>query len=263
MPDRTSSSCSPCLPCRAYRGSIYESVWSHYLKLFLGAGGVRPSFVLAAFMAEWPSGRGREPLERATEDCSPPTAGSSCNRGAALIFHESFLLLTQFLLDQSCRRSVAGGGRDLQVSLLPVLIVPQTLLLGMLSRYLGAVIRRGPEAERPSSGDCLYFTNSIGAAAGGARGRVPAHRLARNGRARCASLGRSPRARRGGSRHCSPRRALPPSPRHPRAARRRPGARWSACFSQRLRHRSRSFIYGSSWIRMLSLVLGASFDASS
>jgi len=33
-----------------FTGLIYESLWSHYLKLFLGAAAFAQSFVLAAFM---------------------------------------------------------------------------------------------------------------------------------------------------------------------------------------------------------------------
>ncbi|HEX9571405.1 MAG TPA: hypothetical protein VF969_04035, partial [Burkholderiales bacterium] len=33
-----------------FTGLIYESVWSHYLKLYLGAAAFAQSFVLAAFM---------------------------------------------------------------------------------------------------------------------------------------------------------------------------------------------------------------------
>ena len=33
-----------------FTGLVYESVWSHYLKLFLGSAAFAQSFVLAAFM---------------------------------------------------------------------------------------------------------------------------------------------------------------------------------------------------------------------
>ena len=33
-----------------FTGLIYESVWSHYFKLYLGAAAFAQSFVLAAFM---------------------------------------------------------------------------------------------------------------------------------------------------------------------------------------------------------------------
>jgi len=51
-------------------------------------------------------------------------------------------------------------------SLCALLIVPQTVLLGMTFPLLsGAVIRRGPQASGHHLA-MLYFTNSIGAAAG-------------------------------------------------------------------------------------------------
>src|SRR6266702_2455611 len=50
MPDRNVKLLFALFALSGFTGLIYESVWSHYLKLFLGAAAFAQSFVLAAFM---------------------------------------------------------------------------------------------------------------------------------------------------------------------------------------------------------------------
>src|SRR5436853_2748195 len=50
MPDRSVKLLFALFALSGFTGLIYESVWSHYLKLFLGAAAFAQSFVLAAFM---------------------------------------------------------------------------------------------------------------------------------------------------------------------------------------------------------------------
>ena len=152
-----------------FTGLIYESVWSHYLKLFLGAAAFAQSFVLAAFMGgmalgAWLASRWSARLKNLLAAYGWIEAAIG---GAALIFHESFLLSTQFSLDQVLPTLGSPAAVEIyKYSLCAVLIVPQTLLLGMTFPLLsGAVIRRGPEASGHHLA-MLYFTNSIGAAAG-------------------------------------------------------------------------------------------------
>src|SRR5258708_13320852 len=82
---------------------------------------------------------------------------------AALIFHESFVLLTQISLDHVI--PALGSPSTVEIykySLCAVLIVPQTVLLGMTFPLLsGATIPRAPHA----SGHHLpipSFTNPFG-----------------------------------------------------------------------------------------------------
>src|SRR2546425_958122 len=152
-----------------FTGLIYESVWSHYLKLFLGAAAFAQSFVLAAFMGgmalgAWLASRWSARLKNLLAAYGWIEAAIGV---AALIFHESFLLSTQFSLDQVLPTLGSPAAVEIyKYSLCAVLIVPQTLLLGMTFPLLsGAVIRRGPEASGHHLA-MLYFTNSIGAAAG-------------------------------------------------------------------------------------------------
>jgi len=169
MPNRNVNLLFALFALSGFTGLIYESVWSHYLRLFLGAAAFAQSFVLAAFMGgmalgAWLASRwsARLPNLLAAYGWIEAAIGV-----AALIFHESFVLLTQLSLDHVI--PALGSPATVEIykySLCTVLIVPQTLLLGMTFPLLsGAVIRRGPEASGHHLA-MLYFTNSIGAAAG-------------------------------------------------------------------------------------------------
>src|SRR5712692_10214778 len=169
MPDRNVKLLFAVFALSGFTGLIYESVWSHYLKLFLGAAAFAQSFVLAAFMGgmalgAWLASRWSARLSNLLAAYGWIEAAIGV---AALIFHESFLLLTQFSLDQVLPALGSPAAVEIyKYSLCAVLIVPQTLLLGMTFPLLsGAVIRRGPEASGHHLA-MLYFTNSIGAAAG-------------------------------------------------------------------------------------------------
>src|SRR2546423_7848257 len=117
-----------------FTGLIYESVWSHYLRLFLGAAAFAQSFVLAAFMGgmalgAWLASRWSARLRNLLAAYGWIEAAIGL---AALVFHEVFVLLTQLSLD---RVIPALGSPDAVVvfkySLCVLLIVPQTVLLGM------------------------------------------------------------------------------------------------------------------------------------
>jgi len=60
-----------------FTGLVYQSIWSHYLKLFLGSAAFAQSFVLAAFMGGMALGAwlaSRWGVRRAARASSPPTA---------------------------------------------------------------------------------------------------------------------------------------------------------------------------------------------
>jgi spermidine synthase len=152
-----------------FTGLIYESVWSHYLKIFLGAAAFAQSFVLGAFMGgmalgAWAASRRSARLRSLL---SAYALVEGLIGLLALVFHEVFVGLSEFSLDHV----IPALGSPLAVelykySVCALLIVPQTVLLGMTFPLLsGAVVRRDPG----SSGHhlaMLYFTNSIGAAIG-------------------------------------------------------------------------------------------------
>ncbi len=247
-----------------FTGLIYESLWTHYLKLFLGAAAFAQSFVLAAFMGglalgAWLASRWSA---RLTNLLAVYGWVEALIGAGALLFHPLFVLLTQASLDHVL--PALGSPDAVEVykyTLCAVLIVPQTVLLGMTFPLMsGAVIRRGPE----SSGHhlaLLYFTNSIGAAAGAL---LTAFWL-------LGWLGLPGTMRLGGALNLvlaafvlvlAREREPQPAP----AARAAGVAAADRGFVLLLLAAAfitgaASFIYEIAWIRMLSLVLGASFQA--
>ncbi|TAK44389.1 MAG: spermidine synthase [Betaproteobacteria bacterium] len=247
-----------------FTGLIYESLWSHYLKLFLGAAAFAQSFVLAAFMGgmalgAWLASRWSARLRNLLAAYGWVEAAIGL---AALAFDPVFTWLTQTSLD---RVIPALGSPDAveayKYALCALLIVPQTVLLGMTFPLLsGAVIRRGPE----SSGHhlaLLYFTNSIGAAIGAlAAGFWLLAWLGLPGTMRFGGATNLALAAivlwlaRGGEPGALT--ALPVAG-APATDRRIVRLLLAAAFITG----AASFVYEIAWIRMLSLVLGASFQA--
>ena len=247
-----------------FTGLIYESVWSHYFKLYLGAAAFAQSFVLAAFMGglalgAWLASRWSSRVKNLLAAYGWIEAAIGV---AALLFHEAYVLLTQASLDHVIPALGSTGAVEIfKYTLCAVLIVPQTVLLGMTFPLLsGAVIRREPE----SSGHhlaMLYFTNSIGAAIGalaaafwllGWLGMPGTMRLA--GALNLALAAAVLAIARGGEPapfSAQPQRGIATTGRY--IAR----LFLAGAFVTGLA----SFVYEIVWIRMLSLVLGSSFHA--
>jgi len=152
-----------------FSGLIYESIWTHYLKLFLGHAAYAQSLVLAIFMGglslgSWISSRysGRwNNLFR----------GYALAEGAigllALLFHPVFVSVVSMSYDTvipALSSPVAVNTYKWTVAAL--LILPQSLLLGMTFPLLSAAMLRGFPDNPGKSLALLYFTNSIGAAIG-------------------------------------------------------------------------------------------------
>ncbi|MGH8650151.1 MAG: hypothetical protein ACREUP_12755, partial [Burkholderiales bacterium] len=247
-----------------FTGLIYESIWSHYLKLFLGAASFAQSFVLAAFMGgmalgAWIASRATKRIVNLLAVYGWIEAAIGL---AALVFHEAFVWLTQASLDSV----IPALGSPLTVeiykyTLCGVLIVPQTVLLGMTFPLMsGAVIRRSPQASGHHLA-MLYFTNSIGAAAGAlAAAFLLLGWIGMPGTMRMAGLLNLALA----AAVLTVARAGEPQP---PAAVPAAGAVPASGYLVRLFLAAAvvtgaaSFIYELAWIRMLSLVLGSSFQA--
>ncbi|WP_049768521.1 spermidine synthase [Anaeromyxobacter sp. Fw109-5] len=150
-------------------GLIYESIWTHYLKLFLGHAAHAQTLVLAIFMggmalgsalaSRW-AGRWRDPMVA--------YASIEALIGViALAFHPLFVTTTDVLLGRVLPRVPAGVAVDaVKWTAAAALILPQCVLLGMTFPLMtGGVLRRfGARPGRSIA--LLYFTNSLGAAAG-------------------------------------------------------------------------------------------------
>jgi predicted membrane-bound spermidine synthase len=152
-----------------FAGLIYESLWSHYLKLFLGHAAYAQTLVLATFMGgmafgAWAcslyAGRSRNLLVLYA-------VAEAAIGIIALVFHTVFVAATDLAYDAV----IPALGSPFAVAafkwlLCAALILPQSILLGTTFPLMSAgVMRRFP--ERPGQTIAmLYFTNSLGAALG-------------------------------------------------------------------------------------------------
>jgi spermidine synthase len=152
-----------------FSGLIYESIWSHYLKLFLGHAAYAQTLVLVIFMGgmalgSWLVGRYCGKLKRLLW-------GYILVEGVigvlGIAFHPTFAALTEL----SFQAVIPALSSDALIhtykwSLAALLILPQSTLLGMTFPLIsGGIIRRWP--DRPGETlSLLYFANSLGAAIG-------------------------------------------------------------------------------------------------
>jgi spermidine synthase len=243
-----------------FAGLIYESIWSHYLKLFLGHAAYAQTLVLALFMGGMAIGSWL---------CSRWSGGwRNLLRGyalaealiglAALAFHPVFVAAT----DAAYASILPALGAEIPATLFKwtlagLLILPQSVLLGMTFPLMSAgLIRRYPAAPGESLA-MLYFTNSFGASIGVlASGFVMIEKLGLPGTVQTAGALNLALAAvvwllaRGAE---PPMRARPGAGRDSEAA-----APFRLFLAVALLTGAASFVFEIGWIRMLSLVLGSS-----
>ncbi|HXN15604.1 MAG TPA: hypothetical protein VN878_04455, partial [Usitatibacter sp.] len=152
-----------------FAGLIYESIWSHYLKLFLGHAAYAQTLVLAIFMGGMALGSWL--VSRFTQRIAHLLLGyalAELGIGAlAISFHVVFKALTGWAFDSVLPALGGSGAVDLfKWSLASLLILPASVLLGTTFPLMSAgIIRLYPESSARSLA-MLYFTNSFGAAIG-------------------------------------------------------------------------------------------------
>jgi spermidine synthase len=150
-------------------GLIYESVWTHYLKLVLGHAAYAQTLVLAIFMGgmaagAWLAGRWQAAMRE-------PLRAYALVEGVialcALGFHPVFELSTRWLLDTApvqleqpllvalSKWFLCGG-----------LILPQAVLLGMTFPLMSVGVMRTNPGASGGVLATLYFSNSFGAVIG-------------------------------------------------------------------------------------------------
>jgi predicted membrane-bound spermidine synthase len=152
-----------------FAGLIYESIWTHYLKLFLGHAAYAQTLVLALFMGGM--GAGAWLASRHSANWKNLLRGYAIAEAliglAALVSHPLFVAAT----DMAYTYWLPSAGNEFTAGLIKwtlatLLILPQTVLLGMTFPLMSAgLIRRAP-AEPGGTLAMLYFTNSFGAALG-------------------------------------------------------------------------------------------------
>lgn len=243
-----------------FSGLIYESIWTHYLKLFLGHAAYAQSLVLIIFMGgmavgSWLASR------VSTRSKSPLLfyAGIELIVGVlAMLFHDVFTSLIETFYN-SILPSMGSptAGNILKWLAASILIAPQSILLGMTFPLMSAgIIRRFPDKPGGSIA-MLYFTNSIGAAIGvlasgfwlinlvGLPGTIATAGALNIGLALTVWM----------LIRLDPSRATAPIPSENRAE--KTSSLKQLFLVAAFITGAASFIYEISWIRMLSLVLGA------
>jgi len=150
-------------------GLIYESIWSHYLKLFLGHAAYAQTLVLAIFMGGMAIGSWI--CSQKGNKWKNLLLGYAVVEGVigimALVFHEAF----DALIHLSYQSIMPAIGSQALVSsykwfLSATIILPQSILLGMTFPLMSAGVIRLFPSNPGRTVSMLYFSNSIGAALG-------------------------------------------------------------------------------------------------
>ena len=150
-------------------GLIYESIWAQYLKLFLGHAALAQSVVLVVFiggmaLGAWLCGRYAERIRHPLI----AYAGAEFIVGLfAIKFHALFVLATgwgyDWLLPATCNETGFCASSWL---LAAVLVLPQSILLGTTFPLMTAGVLRAFPEQPGRKIAFLYFLNSLGAAVG-------------------------------------------------------------------------------------------------
>jgi spermidine synthase len=248
-----------------FSGLIYESIWSHYFKLFLGHAAYAQTLVLAIFMGGMAIGAwGASRLSARWRDLLLAYALIEALIGlASLAFHPVFVAATAYAHDAV----IPGLGEPTAINafkwtLAAALILPQSVMLGMTFPLMtGGVLRLRPRNSGYAIA-MLYFTNSLGAGIGvlasgfylieavGLPGSLAGAAVVNLGVAVAVMF--------------LPRRSAAAGPAPVYAAPAAHAARspqlalllWVSALTG-----LSSFVYEMGWIRMLSLVLGSSVHA--
>ena len=238
-----------------FAGLIYESIWTHYLKLFLGHAAYAQSLVLVVFMGGMAAGAAY--CARLSARLANPLLGYALVEAAigalALVFHPAFVGLTDWSY-ASLLPALGGEWSALaaKLALSCLLILPQSVLLGMTFPLMSAGLARAHPAAQGEAVAMLYFTNSLGAAAG----------VLASGFALIAWVGLPGTLRTAGMLNFVLAIAvwLLARPAHdaPIAASAQRDVRSRLLLAVAFFTGLASFVYEIAWIRMLSLVMGAS-----
>lgn len=246
-----------------FSGLIYESIWSHYLKLFLGHAAYAQTLVLTIFMGGMAIGSWL--ASRYSVRWKNLLVAYALTEGVigvcGLVFHNVFV----GTIDLAYTVVIPALGSPWSVDLFKwclagVFILPQSILLGATFPLMTAgLVRRFP-AESGASIATLYFTNSFGAAIGVlASGFVLIELVGLPGTILTAGLINILLALLVWllARHTT-EKAAPTVPRRVSAD---ATGSWRLLLAVSLFTGAASFMYEIGWIRMLSLVLGSSTHA--
>ena len=244
-----------------FAGLIYESIWSHYLKIFLGHAAYAQTLVLAIFMGGMALGAwGASALSTRWRDPLLAYALVEAVIGVlSLVFHRAFVDASGWAFNEVIPGLASPAAvQAFKWTLAVAFILPQSILLGVTFPLMTAGVLRVRGTRAGHAIAMLYFTNSLGAAVGvlasgfyfiaavGLPGTLTAAGIVNLAVAALVMVLRPP----GGT----------PVPAADRA-RAEPIAGLRLLLVVSALTGLSSFLYEIGWIRMLSLVLGSSTHA--
>ena len=152
-----------------FAGVAYESIWTQYLKLFLGHAAYAQTLVLAIFMGGMAVGAAA--TARYSGRIRNPLAAYAIIEAAigvlAISFHTLFINATGGFYDVVSTGHLAGASFvTVKWGLAALLILPQSILLGATFPLFAAAATREAPDETGRSIALLYFANSVGGAVG-------------------------------------------------------------------------------------------------
>lgn len=250
-----------------FSGLIYESIWTHYLKLFLGHSAYAQTLVLAIFMGGMAIGSWL--CSRYSTRWKNVLLGYAVVEAiiglCALVFHTAFVSITDVSYSVIIPRLPDPVSITIfKWTLSALMILPQSVLLGMTFPLMSSALLRLFPDKPGRTVAMLYFTNSIGAVIGVLVSGFLLIRLMglpwTIGSAGCINIVLAlvvwsliGRAERGGDQCVAP-------PAETRSGQAGVAPQRLLLFASLVTGIA-SFIYEVGWIRMLSLVLGASTHA--
>ena len=249
-----------------FSGLIYESIWTHYLKLFLGHAAYAQTLVLAIFMGGMALGSWLCSYYsvRWKNLLLVYAAAEGVIGLFALIFHPVFDRTIQLAYFSVIPR--LGSPETITAFkwvLSSLLILPQTILLGMTFPLMtGGMLRLEPQ-DPGRTVSMLYFANSIGAAVGVlASGFLLIRLFGLPGTIRAAGLINLVLAAVVWQLLSKQKAEVPSTIMEERSASNNRESRgWRWLLTASLLTGAASFIYEIAWIRMLNFVLGSSTHA--
>ncbi|MDQ3026725.1 MAG: fused MFS/spermidine synthase, partial [Pseudomonadota bacterium] len=254
-----------------FGGLIYEAIWTHYLKLFLGHAAYAQTVVLVVFigglaLGAWICARAAERLRNPLRVYALIEVAIGL---LSMVFHPLFVAATNWgyasLLPAACDQATSFCVQ--QWLLAALLLLPQSVLLGMTFPLVSSAMLRMDNTRPGHDVAALYFLNSLGAVFGvlaAAFVLIPALGLPGTMKfVACVNLllgicafllSRDPPTALVIQPVAAPAADAPDAPDAPGAERRLLRILLATAFLTGLS----SFMYEIAWIRMLSLVLGAS-----
>ena len=161
-----------------FAGLIYESIWTHYLKLFLGHAAYAQSLVLVVFMGGMAAGAAW--CARFSERFANPLLAYAVVEAVIGVFALAFHLVFVAATDWSYGALLPAldnewGVLAAKLALCCLLILPQSVLLGMTFPLMSAGLARSHPASKRIGRDALLHQQPRRAAA--CSPAVRAHRL--------------------------------------------------------------------------------------